>query len=138
MKCVLLCLAVLAVASSSSAETRANQAWAKSRIEKSPRHREWITVQHGNRELKAFLGFPEVQHKATVVVPIQANCGLTAWVRSVVDQRAEAGSIAVAPDLLAGSGPNGCGTAEVANTNEANTKARAESWTRLEALLAKI
>lgn len=119
MKRLLLCLAAFAVASSSSAQPWANQAWAKARIEKSPRHLEWITVKHGNRELKAFLGFPEVKNKATVVVLIHENRGLTDWVRSMVDQMAEAGYIAVAPDLLSGSGPNGGGTAEFASNDDA-------------------
>ena len=28
------------------------QDWAKARLEKSPRHIEWITVKHGDREAK--------------------------------------------------------------------------------------
>ena len=41
------------------------QDWAKPRLEKSPRHLEWVTVRHGDREVKCFLGFPEVKGKAT-------------------------------------------------------------------------
>ena len=38
--------------------------------------------------------------------------GLTDWVRGVADQLAEAGFIAIAPDLLSGAAPGGGGTAE--------------------------
>lgn len=105
--------------SSASAQDWANVAWAKTRLEKSPRHLEWVTVKHGNREVKAFLGFPEVKNKATAIVLIHENRGLIDWVRSMVDQFAEAGYIAIAPDLLSGSGPGGGGTLAMPSSDEA-------------------
>ena len=89
------------------------QDWAKAKIEKSPRHLEWVKVKHGNREVNCFIAFPEVKDKATAVVVIHEIFGLTDWVRSVTDQLAEAGYIAIAPDLLSGSAPGGGGTAEL-------------------------
>ncbi len=89
------------------------QDWAKARLEKSPRHLEWITVKHGDREVKCFVAFPEVPAKATTVVVIHEIFGLSDWVRGVTDQLAEAGYIAIAPDLLSGSAPGGGGTAEL-------------------------
>lgn len=89
------------------------QDWAKARLEKSPRHGEWVTVKHGDRPLKAFVVYPEVSGKATSVVVIHEIFGLTDWVRGVADQLAEAGFIAIAPDLLTGAGPGGGGTAEL-------------------------
>lgn len=83
------------------------QDWARQRLEKSPRHQEWVTVKAGERTVHAFLVFPEVSHKATSVVVIHENQGLTDWVRSVADQLAEAGYIAIAPDLLSGMAPGG-------------------------------
>jgi carboxymethylenebutenolidase len=44
------------------------------------------------------------------VLVIHENKGLTDWVRSVADQLAEAGHIAIAPDLLSGKGPGGGNT----------------------------
>lgn len=38
--------------------------------------------------------------------------GLTDWIRSVTDQLAEAGYVAIAPNLLSGVAPGGGGTAE--------------------------
>src|SRR4026207_607822 len=89
------------------------QDWAKAKIEKSPRHLEWVKVKHGNREVNCFIAFPEVKDKATAVVVINEIFGLTDWVRSVTDQLAEAGYIAIAPDLFSGSAPGGRGTAEL-------------------------
>lgn len=109
MKRLLLTLAALTVAVSSASA----QDWAKARLDQSPRHLEWVTVKHGTREVKCFIGFPEVKGKATAVVVIHEIFGLTDWVRSVVDQLAEAGYIAIAPDFLSGAGPNGGGTAEL-------------------------
>jgi carboxymethylenebutenolidase len=89
------------------------QDWAKGRLEKSPRHGEWVTVKHDNREVKCFITYPEVKDKATAVVVIHEIFGLTDWVRGVTDQLAEAGYIAIAPDLLSGTAPGGGGTDEL-------------------------
>ena len=89
------------------------QDWAKARLENSPRHLEWVKVKHDNRELNCFIAFPEVKEKATVVVVIHEIFGLSDWVRGVTDQLAEAGYIAIAPDLLSGAAPGGGGTAEL-------------------------
>lgn len=86
------------------------QDWAKARVDKSPRHQEWVDVKYGNRVVKSFLVFPEVKGKATAVVVIHEIFGLTDWVRSLADQLAEAGYIAIAPDLLSGAGPDGGGS----------------------------
>ena len=89
------------------------QDWAKARLEKSPRHLEWVKVKQGKREVNSFLAFPEVKDKAAAVVVIHEIFGLTDWVRGVADQLAEAGYIAIAPDLLSGTAPNGGGTSEL-------------------------
>jgi carboxymethylenebutenolidase len=89
------------------------QDWAKARLEKSPRHLEWVKVKHDNREVNCFVAYPEVKDKATVVVVIHEIFGLTDWARTVADQLAEAGYMAIAPDLLSGAAPGGGGTAEL-------------------------
>ncbi len=86
------------------------QDWAKARLDNSPRHLEWVKVKHGEREVNCFVAYPEVKEKATAVVVIHEIFGLTDWVRGVTDQLAEAGYIAIAPDLLSGAGPNGGGS----------------------------
>ena len=117
MKRLLTLLAALAVISTASA-----QDWAKARLDKSPRHLEWVTVKHGNREVKCFIGFPEVKTKATAVVLIHEIFGLSDWMRGMVDQFAEAGYIAIAPDFLTGAGPNGGGTESLGGADGARGK----------------
>jgi carboxymethylenebutenolidase len=103
----------LFVAFALAALTAPAQDWAKARLEKSPRHLEWVKVKQGNREVNCFIAFPEVKDKATAVVVIHEIFGLSDWVRGVTDQLAEAGYIAIAPDLLSGTAPGGGGTAEL-------------------------
>jgi len=85
----------------------AAQEWARARVEKSPRHREWVTVKHDGRALETFVVYPESKDKRPVVLVIHEIFGMTDWVQDLADQVAEAGYIAVAPDLLSGMGPNG-------------------------------
>lgn len=83
------------------------------RLEKSPRHHEWVNIDApGGRSVRTFVAYPEVETPATVVIVIHENRGLTDWVRGVADQLAEAGYIALAPDLLSGTAPGGGNTPE--------------------------
>jgi len=102
--------------------TASGQDWAKARLEKSPRHLEWVKIKHGDREINCYIAYPEVKEKAAAVLVIHEIFGLTDWVRGVTDQLAEAGYIAIAPDLLSGTAPGGGGTAELGG-NDAATKA---------------
>src|SRR5438552_16393010 len=99
------------------------QEWAKARLEKSPRHGEWVKVRQGERDVQSFLVFPEVKDKAAAVVVIHEIFGLTDWVRGVADQLAEAGYIAIAPDLLSGMGPKGGGTSDFSEGRDGVMKA---------------
>ena len=78
------------------------QDWAKARLEKSPCHREWVKVRSGNREVSAFLVYPEKKSKAPAVVVIHEIYGMTDWVQLLTDELARAGYVAIAPDLLSG------------------------------------
>lgn len=104
---------LLVVAAVLAAATATAQDWAKARLEKSPRHLEWVKIKHGDREVNCSIAYPEVKDKATAVIVIHEIFGLSDWVRGVTDQLAEAGYIAIAPDLLSGSAPGGGGTAEL-------------------------
>jgi carboxymethylenebutenolidase len=88
-------------------QTLPAQEWARAALEKSPRHREWVTVKHDGRSVEALVVYPEVNHKAPVVLIIHEIFGMTDWVQDLADQVAEAGYIAIAPDLLSGMGPKG-------------------------------
>jgi carboxymethylenebutenolidase len=92
------------------------------RLESSPRHHEWVVLgSGGGRSVRAFVVYPEVAERAAVVVVVHENRGLNDWARSVADQVAEMGFIAVAPDLLSGMGPGGGGTEAFASPDEART-----------------
>jgi carboxymethylenebutenolidase len=83
------------------------QDWARATLEKSPRHREWVTVKYGDRSVETFIAYPESKDKRPVVLIIHEIFGMTDWVQDLADQVAAAGYVAVAPDLLSGMGPNG-------------------------------
>src|SRR5258707_1749464 len=82
------------------------QDWAKTALEKSPRHREWVTIKHDGHSVETFVVYPESKGKTPVVLIIHEIFGMTDWVQDLADQVAAAGYIAVAPDLLSGMGPN--------------------------------
>jgi carboxymethylenebutenolidase len=103
---------VFAVALTLASTSLLAQDFVIKRLETSSRHHEWVSVKSGDRTVHAFLVFPEVKNKALAVVVIHENRGLTDWVRSVADQLAEAGYIAIAPDLLSGMAPNGGKTSD--------------------------
>lgn len=84
----------------------AAQDWAQGKLQKSPRHGEWVTVKHGDRAVQAFVVYPESASKTPVVLIIHEIFGLTDWAQELADEVAAAGYIAVAPDLLSGMGPN--------------------------------
>lgn len=77
-------------------------------LEASPRHHEWVDIpvppvfsdDPQDRSIKTFIAYPERSDASLVVMVIHENRGLTDWVRSMADQIAAAGYLAVAPDLL--------------------------------------
>ncbi len=83
------------------------QDWAKAMLEKSPRHREWVTVKHDGRSVETMVVYPESKDKRPVVIVIHEIFGFTDWSAELADELADAGYIAVEPDLLSGMGPNG-------------------------------
>jgi carboxymethylenebutenolidase len=85
----------------------AAQDWARATLEKSPRHREWVTVKDDGRSVETFVVYPESKSKTPVVLVMHEIFGMTDWVQDLADQIAAAGYIAVAPDLLSGMAPNG-------------------------------
>lgn len=95
------------------------QDYVKQRLEKSPRHSEWVDVKNGDRKIHSFVVYPQSKDKATAVIVIHENRGLTDWVRGVADQLAESGYIAIAPDLLSGMGPKGGNTSDFADEDAA-------------------
>ncbi len=98
------------------------QEWAKTRLAASSRHHEYVTLHHGSRSLQAFVVYPEVSRKATVVVLIHEIFGLSDWAKEMADELAAAGYVVVAPDLLSGAGPGG-GNSDSFASQETTVKA---------------
>lgn len=90
------------------------QEWAQQRLQKSPRHQEWVTIKHDGRDVQTFVVYPESKTKTPVVVVIHEIFGMSDWVQELSDELAEAGYIAIAPDLLSGMAPNGGRTKDFA------------------------
>src|SRR5256714_1192225 len=74
----------------------------KDRLNKSPRHADWVDIKSGTRTIKAFVVYPERKDKAPAVLVVSEIFGLTDWVRSLCDELSENGVIAIAPDLHSG------------------------------------
>ncbi len=94
------------------------QDWAKARLDKSPRHQEWVKVRNGSREVTCFVVYPEVKDRAPAVLVIHEIFGLSDWARDAADQLAAAGYIAIAPDLVSGMGPGGGGSSAFADQSD--------------------
>jgi carboxymethylenebutenolidase len=108
----------------------------------SPRHGEWVDVAlpGSATPVRTWVVYPERSDDAPVVIVTMEIYGLTDWIRSVADQFAAEGFIALAPDLLSGMGPNGGGTAAMADRDAAvaavRTLAPDEAMRRLDAVRA--
>jgi carboxymethylenebutenolidase len=84
------------------------------RLNSSPRHGEWVTVDAGGGDkVDAWVVYPERSDRAPVVVVIHEIFGLSDWVRATTDQLAADGFIAIAPDLISGKAPGGKGSRSV-------------------------
>jgi carboxymethylenebutenolidase len=96
----------MAMAADSSLVPGASNAAA--RLNQSPRHGEWVSIRTGTQpgdSLRLWVVYPQRSTKAPVVVVVHEIFGLSTWVRSVADQLAADGFIAIAPDFLTGKIP---------------------------------
>ena len=84
----------------------ASNATSEARLKASPRHGEWVKFpwEPGSKDsIMAWIVYPtspNARTKAPVVVVVHEIFGLSPWVRSVADQVAADGFIAIAPDML--------------------------------------
>src|ERR1700733_4007361 len=84
-----------------------SQSWARERIEKSPRHSQWVKVKHDGRSVETLVVYPESKDRRPVVLVIHEIFGLSDWAQEFADEVAAEGYIAVAPDPVSGMAPNG-------------------------------
>jgi carboxymethylenebutenolidase len=109
---LLTLLLVPAAACAQQATLPASGAEATARLADSPRHGEWVMIPAGAGDsVRAWVVYPERNTRAPVVLVVHEIFGLSNWIRSVADQLAADGFIAIAPDLLTGlhvpEGPDG-------------------------------
>ena len=52
-------LVLLAAALALSAQEWGRQTWAQDKLNQSPRHHEWVSVQHDGRTVAAYITYPE-------------------------------------------------------------------------------
>jgi carboxymethylenebutenolidase len=69
----------ISLGAQSAAAQAWSQPWALERLEKSPRHHEWVTVKHGGRSVELFIAYPESKEKRPVVLIIHEIFGLSDW-----------------------------------------------------------
>jgi carboxymethylenebutenolidase len=110
---------VQAPAAPNNSKLPADNEGAAARLAASPRKAEFVTIDVGGKPMRTWVVQPAGTGKAPVVIVIAEVFGLTDWIRGVADQAAAEGFIAVAPDLLAGAGPNGGDSRAFASQQEA-------------------
>ncbi len=69
-------------------------------LSNSPRHHEWVTLKHGDREFQAFVAYPETSTNTKSIIMIHENRGLDDWARSFADKLAAEGFLVIAPDFI--------------------------------------
>jgi len=94
-------------AAPANAALPADDMGAVARLASSPRKGEYVKIDVNGKPVNTWVVRPAGNGRAAVVVVIQEVFGLSDWIRGVADQLAAEGFIAVAPDLLSGTGPNG-------------------------------
>jgi carboxymethylenebutenolidase len=107
--CLLTCLPLFA------------QDFALQQLNDSPRHHEWVEIPMNERSIRSFVAYPEKSEDALAVLVIHENRGLTDWVRSLADQLAAEGYLAIAPDLLSDFSREAQNTDDFASSDDART-----------------
>ena len=88
---------------------------AKTILNTTRRHREWVNLRLGPAIIRAFLVYPQRSDKAPVVIVTGTEQGASDWVRAAADQLAADGFLAAVPDVLSGMGPHGGDTESFPN-----------------------
>ena len=110
----------------------------RDRLNSSPRHADWVDIKSGERAIKAFVVYPERKDKAPTVLVVSEIFGLTDWVRSLCDELAENGVIAIAPDLHGGQKFEDLDGARKATSALTNEQVKADLDATSEYVLTKI
>jgi carboxymethylenebutenolidase len=95
----------IGVAAGLGAPSLCAQDWARQAVDKSPRKHEWVKVTYGGRSIDTFVAYPQPRGKSPAVIAIHDVIAMAPWVENVADRFAEAGYLAIAPDMLSGRTP---------------------------------
>ena len=95
--------------------TLPSESAAKTILNTTRRHREWVNLRLGPAVIRAFLVYPQRSDKAPVVIVTGTDQGASDWVRAAADQLAADGFLAAVPDVLSGMGPHGGDTESFPN-----------------------
>lgn len=91
------------------------------KLNQSPRHHEWVTLEVDGRELYNFVVYPEKEGTTPAVILLHENRGLNDWARSFADELAAEGFLVIAPDLLSNATPGVPKTTDYSSTDAART-----------------
>jgi carboxymethylenebutenolidase len=100
----LACTAPAGAADVPGARLPPSEETAKERLDASPRHGEWVSVDAGGTPVRTWVVHPERHDKAPVVVVIHEIFGMSDFIRQTTEQLAKDGFVAIAPDLLSRRG----------------------------------
>src|SRR5258705_8822404 len=70
------------------------------KLEAAQTHGEWVTYASGKDSVRAYIAYPASTAPAPAIVVIHEIFGLSDWIRTVVDDFASHGYVAISPDLL--------------------------------------
>lgn len=97
-------LVLLIVIASRGPLSRMSEGFAE-QLDVAPTHGEWVEyVGSGGDTVAAYIAFPERPDPAPAMIVIHEIYGLTDWVRSVADDFAGRGYVAISPDMLSRRG----------------------------------
>lgn len=102
-----------------SLENTGQQRSETDQLSDSPRHHEWVTLSHGDREFQAFVVYPESKEKTKSVIVIHENRGLNDWARLFADKLAAEGYLVIAPDHISNTVPGKKRTSDFENPDAA-------------------
>ena len=119
MKKTLILTALFAFACGGSEDAQTDDTGSQASADASPSG--WVEITYGERTLHAYVAQPEGEGPHPAMIVIHQNRGSSDWVGTVADRVAEAGYIALAPDLLSGMAPGGGNTADFADSDAARS-----------------
>src|SRR4051794_18350651 len=79
---------------------------ASSTVARTKLRHEWVDIPVGSGKVHTWIEYPDGEARTGVVIVMSYEAGLDEWMRSVADELAASGYIALAPDVLTGLGPN--------------------------------